>query len=136
MSRRSHSRGRRSEVGFAAECVVQQLESRRLLCAFGHEQLPEAPRWSEAIEQEYASQQEGGPEAVSIVWTNRNTFDQGDFNYDGVANLPDFNARFGAVLDPASASSGEKRFRESLTDAVGSPDEPAGTDRLIDAVID
>jgi hypothetical protein len=53
-----------------------------------------------------------------------------------VANLPDFNARFGAVLDPASASSGEKRFRESLTDAVGSPDEPAGTDRLIDAVID
>jgi hypothetical protein len=60
--------------------LVEGLELRRLLCSLPLHHLPEAPKWSDAIEQEFASQQDGGPEAVSLVWTNRETFTGTDDN--------------------------------------------------------
>lgn len=51
--------------------AVEGLERRQMLCGLDHEKLIEAPEWSDAVEQQYAAAREGGPEAVSIVWSNR-----------------------------------------------------------------
>ncbi len=59
-----------------------------MLCAahYDHIAFP-APKWSDAIEQTFQSSlgAEGGPEAVSIVWANRNTLSgAGDNFFDDV----------------------------------------------------
>src|SRR5687768_799682 len=55
----------------AVAAAVEGLERRQLLCGIPHQPMGEAPVWSDTIEQQHASQSEGGPEAVSIVWSNR-----------------------------------------------------------------
>jgi hypothetical protein len=56
---------------------IEQLEMRRLLCGLPHDFLGPAPPWSPAVEQQAASQTES-PDAVSIEWINRNTFNDTD----------------------------------------------------------
>jgi hypothetical protein len=53
--------------------LVEILESRRLLCAFPHDQIIAAPTFDWAIERREAAKvtERGGPEATSIVWANR-----------------------------------------------------------------
>ncbi len=73
--RRLSSRPLRSDVRqltrSSTRLVVDSLERRRLLCGLPHSKLLPPPTWSDAIEAQYASAQEGSPEAVNIVWTNR-----------------------------------------------------------------
>jgi hypothetical protein len=78
-----HLRGRREPIRRAAQPVYEQLEQRRLLCSTSHWYLPPAPEWSDAIEQESRASRngpEGGPDAIDIVWANRNTFSGTDDN--------------------------------------------------------
>src|SRR5688500_8160332 len=73
--------GTRRFARVARTCICDALEPRRLLCSIPLHHLPQAPRWSDAIEQQSASQQEGGPDAVDIVWTNRDTFSGASDNF-------------------------------------------------------
>lgn len=70
-------RSRSTRSGFARVCsgvVNEMLEARKLLCTLPHELLGPAPEWSDAIEAQ-ANAQEGGPEAVNLIWANRNVSD-------------------------------------------------------------
>ncbi|CAN5488325.1 hypothetical protein BH09PLA1_BH09PLA1_02220 [soil metagenome] len=63
------ARASKSRKVFAA--AIDRLEPRRLLCGIPHQPIIDPPVWSDAIEQQYTSAHRGGPEAVSIVWSNR-----------------------------------------------------------------
>src|SRR5215213_4131948 len=54
--------------------ACEALEQRRLLC--GIYNTTPTPKWSDIIEQNFQAEHaaRGGPEAVGIVWSNRNTF--------------------------------------------------------------
>lgn len=73
-----------------------------MLCGLPHEMITPAPEWSDQIEAEEVAKRaaqnggEGGPEAVSIVWTNRG--DATD-NFDTTFGTSDNAAR--AVVDAA-----------------------------------
>lgn len=64
----------RRAAALRLQSAIESLESRRLLCSTHLAYLPPAPKWSDAIEQESRLKRaaEGGPEAIDIVWTNRN----------------------------------------------------------------
>ncbi|MCS7034671.1 MAG: hypothetical protein NZ561_11875, partial [Phycisphaerae bacterium] len=63
--------------GFSQVLSCEMMERRRLLCGLPHDLLPAAPEFDWGIEAAEAARLaaenpgEGGPEAVSIVWTNR-----------------------------------------------------------------
>jgi hypothetical protein len=76
--------------------IVEPLENRRLLCGLSHASLPKAPTFDWATEQ--ANVRENGPEAVSIVWSNRaNTTAGGAGDTDG------FGANFGTAAPAGRA---------------------------------
>jgi hypothetical protein len=67
---------------------VEALEARRLLCGLPHELLGSAPAFDWTIEQREAERLEsrGGPEATSIVWSNRGHPSDGfDLNFGASA---------------------------------------------------
>jgi len=72
----------------ASRAAIQPLESRRMLCTSHYDPIANpAPAWSDAVEQQFQSSRgpESGPEAVSIVWANRNTLSgAGDNFFDDV----------------------------------------------------
>jgi hypothetical protein len=80
LSRRSVRRVLSSAAG-AHTC--EPLELRRMLCSSPLSLLPPAPKWSDAIEQDFQRKHagRGGPESVGIVWTNRNTFSGANDNF-------------------------------------------------------
>ncbi len=60
--------------GSALRFACESIERRLLMCALPHENLPPAPAFDWAVEQREAALldgPEGGPEATSIVWSNR-----------------------------------------------------------------
>src|SRR3954468_22910335 len=63
--------------------LCEPLELRRMLCSSPLSLLPPAPKWSDAIEQDFQQKHasRGGPESVGIVWTNRNTFSGANDNF-------------------------------------------------------
>lgn len=68
--------------------ALETLESRRLLCSSHYDPIAfPAPEWKDSIEQDFADTRnsEGGPEAVSIVWTNKGVYSgASDSRFDDV----------------------------------------------------
>ena len=77
--------------------AIEALEPRKLLCTTHLSLLPPAPRWSDAIEEESRRTRltEGGPEAIDIVWTNRNDLSGASDNF--------FDDAFGTSYPAAQA---------------------------------
>src|SRR3954466_9825995 len=62
--------------------LCEPLELRRMLCSSPLSLLPPAPKWSNAIEQDFQSSHAGRDgRSVGIVWTNRNDLDGPNDNF-------------------------------------------------------
>src|SRR5687767_3793306 len=95
MSRRNRRPNRRPNRGN----LIEILESRQLLCGIPLHHLQPAPAFDWDIERREAARidaREGGPEATSIVWTNR-----GDASDGFAANFGTSAAAGRAVVDAA-----------------------------------